>query len=1144
MTIIKKIRFKGFKSFAKPVDLEFGNTFNCIIGPNGSGKSNVMDGLCFVLGKTSAKSMRAEKSANLIFNGGKHGSPLREAEVAIYFSNENKEFPIASDTVKISRIVKQSGNSLFKINDEKRTRQQVVDLLSKARIDPNGHNIILQGDIVSFMEMKPEERREIIEDIAGISVYEDKKQKALLELEKVDQKLSEANLILKERESHIKNLRKERDQAIKFKELESKIKENKATYLHLQIKEKQSKKEDTENKIKKLQDQINSFGKDITSVREKIKEKKNQIDEINKNIEEKSEIEQVNLQQDIEKIREDILKDEARLENLTQEIRRIDQRVSQLKNDRQDIEIKITELNKRKIDLESKGQSIKKQEQKIRSQIQNFKQQHNIQDLSSLERLETEIEQVQTNIFSLREQKPTITLEQERINREITHTKELIEKTSSPKVKKKSQELDKIQNSLDNLINNLNVTLTQIDSNKEKLDQTRQELSSAKAKKIAITDSLLGNQAVNLILNSKLTGVHGTIASLGRVDSKYSTAIEVVAGARLNSLVVDSDLTAQRCIDLLKEKKVGIATFLPLNKIKERIPLKELEQLKNFTGVKDLAINLIKYDKKYHKAFSYIFGSTLIVDDISTARKVGIGRIRMTTLEGDIMETSGVMIGGFRRKKTTGVFEQNDLDSEISRKESEIESLLKKIQELNNKRLEQEKLSNELRTKKYSLEAELVNLQKSSEIQNIPQLRSSYSELTKSLKDSTIKLKQLDQEIKKQEQSLTKLRITRQKSQARSSTGKVLSSLEELESQLQNIISSTSQVSTEIKNIEDQIASIYLPEKEKILGIVKQHQKETENFQEEIKQLEHKLKSSKPSLKDHEKKEKQFREDYKNLFIKRNKLTEEIRNQESKISQQDFKIREVEKRMNEISLTKAKVAAELEALESEFEEFKGTKLRRNISLEDLRSEVSEFEKALKNFGNVNLRAIEVYDGIETEYKILVDKTQGLNKEKEDVLIMMVEIEGKKKRIFMKTYKQISENFKRIFLSLSAKGEAYLELEDKENPLQAGLNIKVKLAGTKFLDIHSLSGGEKTLTALALIFAIQEYEPASFYLLDEVDAALDKTNSQLLSKLVAEYAKKSQYVMISHNDAMISEAEQIYGITMQQNGMSKIVSMKL
>ena len=242
MTIVKKLRVKGFKSFASPTELEFGNGFNCIIGANGSGKTNIIDSMVFVLGELSSKSIRAEKSSNLIYNGGKTGSPFKEAEVSIFFDNEKREFPIDTDEIKLSRFVRQNGQSIYKINDEKRTRQQILELIKSAKIDPSGHNIILQGDIISMTEMKSEDRRKIIEEVAGISVYEDRKEKALLELSKVETKLNDANIILTERETHLRELKKERDQALKFKELEEHLKNNKATLLHFEIKDKEEKK--------------------------------------------------------------------------------------------------------------------------------------------------------------------------------------------------------------------------------------------------------------------------------------------------------------------------------------------------------------------------------------------------------------------------------------------------------------------------------------------------------------------------------------------------------------------------------------------------------------------------------------------------------------------------------------------------------------------------------------------------------------------------------------------------------------------------------------------------------------------------------------------------------------------------------------
>jgi chromosome segregation protein len=290
MTRINRLVMKGFKSFANKVELVFGEKFNCILGPNGSGKSNVLDALCFVLGKSSVKEMRAEKSANLIYNGGKKSSPAKEGIVSIFF--DNKESVFGSDIgpeLEVTRVIRPSGQSIYKINGKTRTRQQILDILSRARINPDGYNIILQGDITRLIEMSPLERRGMVEEIAGINIYEDKKQKAIRELTRVEEKLNEAGIILGEREGYLKELKKEKNQAQKFKDLSDKIKQNKATSIHRIIVEKQGKKSELEKKMGENGVKIDSLKKEIEKLREDITKKKSEIESINKEVEEKGE---------------------------------------------------------------------------------------------------------------------------------------------------------------------------------------------------------------------------------------------------------------------------------------------------------------------------------------------------------------------------------------------------------------------------------------------------------------------------------------------------------------------------------------------------------------------------------------------------------------------------------------------------------------------------------------------------------------------------------------------------------------------------------------------------------------------------------------------------------------------------------------
>src|SRR3989338_7129652 len=366
-TRINKMVMHGFKSFAKHTEILFGGSFNCVLGPNGAGKSNVLDALCFVLGKSSSRDLRAEKSANLIYNGGKAKKPAKHGEVSIYFDNTSKVFPTEDNEVKITRIVRHNGQSIYKINDKAMTRQQITNLLSLAKIDPDGYNVILQGDIIKFVEMHPEDRRTLIEDIAGISVYEEKKRKAMLELEKVEQHLRETELIMTERSTYLKELKKDRDQALKYKDMSDRIKQNKASYLKIKI----DKKDDER---KKIQEKIDAGNRDIENLRGKIsnlklenEEKKRQIESISKEIEEKGETEQLKLNKEVETLKIELTKNNSRTDTCRSELGKIKQRRSDLKSSIDDIDKRIAQMTNEKNDYEAQINAKNKDRETINS---------------------------------------------------------------------------------------------------------------------------------------------------------------------------------------------------------------------------------------------------------------------------------------------------------------------------------------------------------------------------------------------------------------------------------------------------------------------------------------------------------------------------------------------------------------------------------------------------------------------------------------------------------------------------------------------------------------------------------------------------------------------------------------------------------
>jgi len=516
MTKINKIVMKGFKSFAKHTELMFGGDFNIILGPNGSGKSNVLDALCFVLGKTSSKSLRAERSANLIYNGGKSKKSAKQGEVSIYFDNSNKRFPTEDKEVKATRVVRQNGQSVYKINDKQRTRQQMVDLLSVAKINPDGYNIIMQGDIVRFVEMPPIERRMLIEEIAGISVYEEKKNKALRELEKVDEKLKEADIILTERKTYLKELEKDRNQALKFKDMDDSLKQNKASLLKLQIDKKEEEKREIQKKMDEGNEKLTRINKKIMLLKKENEEKKKHIEDITKEIEEKGEVEQLKLNKEIESLKIDLTKKNLRIETCKNEVNKINKRKQDLKNNLTEIEKKIEGLNKNKTELEKRKSAQLKEKETINNKIKLFKEKHKLESVGDFEKsidgIDKKSEELQKKIHSLREQQHNLIREKDKLQHQINTADERIKKvkqvekeykTQVEELKNKREEFKKSTLELNKLLNEDSSLALQIDNSRKKLQNANEELAKLKARDLSIKEVRYSNIAIKKVLEQK-----------------------------------------------------------------------------------------------------------------------------------------------------------------------------------------------------------------------------------------------------------------------------------------------------------------------------------------------------------------------------------------------------------------------------------------------------------------------------------------------------------------------------------------------------------------------------------------------------------------------------------------------------------------
>ena len=1164
-TRINKMVMHGFKSFAKHTEILFGGSFNCVLGPNGAGKSNVLDALCFVLGKSSSRDLRAEKSANLIYNGGKAKNPAKHGEVSIYFDNSGRIFPTEDKEVKVSRIVRQNGQSIYKINDKAMTRQQITSLLSLAKIDPEGYNIILQGDIVKFVEMHPEDRRVLIEDIAGISIYEEKKHKAMLELEKVEQHLRETELILTERSTYLKELRKDRDQALKYKDMSDRIKQNKASYLKIQIDKK-------DNERKEIQAKIDLGNSDLAALREKIsklkaenEEKKKQIESISREIEEKGEIEQIKLNKEVETLKIELAKNSSRIDTLKNELSRINQRRNDLKGSIDDIEKRIQQMANEKKDYEAQIESKNSDRNIISNKILKFKEKNNLDSVAGIEKQVEEIDrkadELQKEITGLREQQHNLIREKDRLSHEINAIEDKIKdvidveneyRQQIDALKDKRQAFKASTLELNKCLDEDSSFAVQLSESRRKLNAVNEEIAKLRAKDITIREVARGDLAVKKILElkGKREGIYGTVAELGNVSSKYAVALEVAAGARVKSIVVENERLAAELIDYLKQNKLGTATFLPLNKVSGKDISEEAKKLAGAKGVHDFAINLVSFDPKFKKIFSYVFSDAVVVDSIHVATRLGIGKAKYVTLDGDVADVSGAMHGGFReRKKEAFGFREREVGESLEENEKKANELANIISTLEKRRSENEAKITELREKKAIFEGEIIKSETSMHIPaDANASRQQQKELEARGKGIDNEMAKINGKISECNSQLTSLKIEKQKLRgviSQLNNPSLLAELNTFEQKFKELSEDIIKISSEIKNIDAQVINIFLPDREKTEKILKQLGKDEGDFNNELKRLNEAITQKESLLMEKENIAKEFYTKFKSLFSKQNKINGEIQKNDMAIDKITEESRQVEIKVNFNSLKNAEISASSAALNQEFAQYEGVKLDMEKTEEQLKSEISKFEKMREDIGSVNMRALEVYDEAERQYNEFLEKKDKLGKEKDDVLVMMKEIEGKKKELFMKTFEVVNGNFQNFFGMLTTKGaEANLVLENEENPFEAGVRINVKITGSKFLDIRGLSGGEKTLTALAFIFAIQEHEPASFYVLDEVDAALDKHNSEKLAKLIRKYAEKAQYIMISHNDNVISEADVLYGISMNNDGVSQVVSLKI
>ncbi len=1157
---IEKIKMRDFKSFRNAI-IPFVEGFTSVVGPNGSGKSNLTDAIVFVLGGGSMKMLRAGRLNDLVH----HSSNTGEAEVTVELRDHDKKYAI-------TRTIDKKGSSVYRLGGKRTTRTQIVELLASLQIPPEFHNIIMQGDVMSIINMTPKQRREVIDDISGISEYNIKKDKALHELEKVDAKIKESDIILYERGGYLKEIKKERDEALRYKRFERTKKELKHAIISIELKEVEEKYNKSSKEVNALEGELSELKHTTAKISAQIANWESQLGQLQKEIMAKGEKEQIGVSKEVEQLK-------SRL-SLVQE------RIRSRKADIQSAKEEIAKLQA--LIRESREKAVEK-----RKALEKLKQ----EDASYAEKIREKDDALRRYMDELREKNllvGDITQKLELMNSEIAKKRELFyslkgridqlrEKISIKKlsISDKSVEKEEGGKRLSDLRDAFNTANRQFAEHKrtlrgfeqeierlyskekelnEALSGTESELDSAREKyhalqsKVSTIRHMTGNLASDAIMKAKgeLPGVIGRVEDLCEFDVEYASAIGTAAGARMHFIVTKDSAAATNAIKWLKQKKLGRTTFIPLDRIKPTEISQEAQDAMRNPKAIDFAIKLVRFKKEHYNVFSYVFGDTVIVEDIDAAKEIGFGSCRMATLDGDLAEASGAVTGGFKQGSLTlqEIRRVDELKEKSEKLQKKKEKLMRSLEEL------REEISYQREQK---AEAELKIKELEVRVSDLQQRIAEYVEMTKkySLSEDGIKkeIESLKAELAEGEEKLKELQASIHEAEEKKRMAKekidspeakvVTQRISEMQKRLQALRDQRAEIIIQINSISAELDK-FITEREKAYGErVRESEEAIRKWLEEAASLEKEDSELQEKLKEKLSAEKEISSSLHGLIEKRDSLEAEVRKLAEQRGQLQRQAETKQSQFNEENFKKAKLETRYADLKSEFNAEEPVKDFK-MSIAEMKDEMEKLAGKMARLEPINLAAIEKYDKYVSELDTMKEKASKLREEKQAVLSMMEQIEVRRKEVFMKTFSEIRKHFGTIYRQFYPNTDAYadIKLQNEAEPFEGGLLIEARPAGKPLKVIDAMSGGEKTLTALAFLFAVQAYKPSPFYVLDEADAALDKMNSERMAQMIKERSVESQFIVITHNNSMIHESDQIVGISMDKKRGSSIVEVDL
>lgn len=1139
--------------------------FTAIAGINGSGKSNIIDSILFALGLSSARTLRSEKGvADLISTHNQRN----EASVKVVFDLDDE----VGTEMSFARKVKKTSSgyvSTYYVDDKIQTLTQMHNELEKYQITPNSYNIIMQGDVISLADCSSMERRKFVDEVAGTADFDRKINLANSELQTVEERVQNSNLILNEIKTRVEQLKDEREVALKYRDLKQNKDELESKITTVKYFDFKRILEMVHQNILEAQKNQKLKEKEISNIDKELTEKRKEYEEICEKVKAQGEDKQLEVKRQAEEKKGEIQRKKDSIIHTEKVIFQNNKTIENSKNGIEEFNLKkeqckkaIEEKELKKKELE---QSLTKEKEELNKILEEVTGLNKTADtyIEKRANLRKELEQFKEDETTLIKEKYGFESRLEFLNKEyqnaLTSKENILEGQKNFEENKEKQNflIEKLSSEMEELKILQKLTFESLDKAKNDSSDLMYNIQLANKKVMELEANARAYKAYGLgagvetIMQSGLKGVHAPLSQLIDVDIEYQDAINEALGGRARFVVVEDEHTATKAIDILKSQGRDRATFLPLNKLK---PAPSKLPLPKEKGVIDFAINLIDFDDIYIDALFFALGDTLIVDNMETAKKL-IGKFRIVTLDGELFEKSGAITGGAKRKSAT-VFGKLD-DKELQTYKKRLLELENKYRETENKKDELDKKLNKIR-EDFSSASNSYNGAKI----ELNALITSNSKAEELLKTHELKIKETEPEIKSLNSKLDKLE--EKHINLSDKITKIQDEIKEVEKfidegELNKLKELTKGVEDNIKKIEKDIFNIeneILRDNQNITfydTMINQKntdidklqndnislKKDKEKFEGEIivlnnvlVELEAQIVELGKNLSELQNLRQKVQDELLNFEKNKNLISNEIDRIKEQIESAKVRRLEVEPQFKEVSDELKEKGVDINSIEPT-----------EMTIEEITGKIQKLQKKMDELGLVNMRAIEAYDEVMTRKNELEEKLNTLEIEKTEIQNRMTGYETLKKETFLTTFNEINRHFGEIFTDLT-DGTGKLILENPENPFLGGLTIEGQQKDKKKQKLAGMSGGEKTLMALSLVFAVQRYMPAPFYALDEVDAALDGFNVERIAKMITKQSENTQFVVISQRSQMIESADRMIGVTQKDKGITKISGVKL